>query len=144
MAGIVSWGLECGKKDVPGVYADITEGLCFIDYATKCIHGKKYQQFYDYPQCTNWLEDLIGKYVSNCQTFIFYDLLNYLLLNKYYLSPYYFFSGWNPLIMELMLLKGVLKKQEISVKHVMDLFLGILHLDRKKYDMNVQVIRAVG
>ena len=33
--------------------------------------------------------------------------------------------------MELMLLKGVLKKQEISVKHVMDLFLGILHLDRK-------------
>ena len=136
MAGIVSWGLECGKKDVPGVYADITEGLCFIDYATKCIHGKKYQQFYDYPQCTNWLEDLIAKYVSICQTSIFYDLLNYII----YLL---FFSGWNPLIMELMLLKGVLKKQEISVKHVMDLVLGILHLDRKKYDMNVQVIRAV-
>ena len=79
LAGIVSWGLECGKKDVPGVYADITEGLCFIDYATKCIHGKKYQQFYDYPQCTNWLEDLIATYVSICQTSIFHDLLNYII-----------------------------------------------------------------
>ena len=63
LSGIVSWGLECGKKDVPGVYADVAQGLCFIDYATKCIHGKKYQQFYDYPQCTNWLVDLLAMYV---------------------------------------------------------------------------------
>ena len=61
LSGIVSWGLKCGKKDVPGVYADVTQGLCFIDYATKCMHGKEYQRFYDYPQCANWLEDLIAK-----------------------------------------------------------------------------------
>merc|ERR1719266_477707 len=38
--GISSWGLECGLKDVPGVYADVKVGLCFIDYATRCGLGK--------------------------------------------------------------------------------------------------------
>merc|ERR1712051_606119 len=37
--GITSWGIECGKKDVPGVYADVQKGLCFIDYATRCGLG---------------------------------------------------------------------------------------------------------
>ena len=87
LSGIVSWGLKCGKKDVPGVYADVTQGLCFIDYVTKCIHGDKYQQFYVYPQCNNWLEDLIAKYVLICETSIFSDLLNYM-----YLFPTILFS----------------------------------------------------
>ena len=83
MSGIVSWGLECGKKDVPGVYADVTQGLCFIDYATKCVHGTKYQKYYDYPQCTNWLEDLIAKY----ETSIFSDFMKY--ISSKYLCPHY-------------------------------------------------------
>ena len=62
MAGIVSWGLGCHKKETPGVYADITQGLCFIHWDTQCKHNDKYQQYYDYPQCKNWLEDLIAKY----------------------------------------------------------------------------------
>ena len=69
MSGIVSWGLMCGKKNVPGVYADVTQGLCFIDWATKCLHGDKYQQYYDYPQCNNWLENLIARCVERKKKF---------------------------------------------------------------------------
>ena len=95
MSGIVSWGLKCGKKDVPGVYADVTQGLCFIDYATKCIHGKQYQQFYDYAQCNNWLEDLIAKYVTYLWNF--YILYIELVVSRYYvllLPKFYFQFGF--------------------------------------------------
>ena len=93
MSCLVSWGLKCGKKDVPGVYADVTLGLCFIDYATKCVHGKKYQQFYDYAQCNNWLEDLIAKYVL----WNFYILYIEMVDSRYYvllLPKFYFQFGF--------------------------------------------------
>lgn len=38
--GITAWGIECGTAGVPGVYANVTEGLCFIDYATRCVLGE--------------------------------------------------------------------------------------------------------
>ena len=75
MTGIISWGINCGKKDVPGVYASVQKALCFIDFATKCKHGKKYTDFYDYEEhCNSWVEDTIddlrrkrnrGKYIRN-------------------------------------------------------------------------------
>jgi len=37
-AGIVAWGLGCGSE-TPGVYADVTKALRFIDWATKCAEG---------------------------------------------------------------------------------------------------------
>jgi hypothetical protein len=37
-AGIVAWGLGCGEN-TPGVYADVTLALRFIDWATKCVDG---------------------------------------------------------------------------------------------------------
>lgn len=37
-AGIVSWGLGC-EEEAPGVYADVTKALRFIDWVTKCIDG---------------------------------------------------------------------------------------------------------
>jgi hypothetical protein len=37
-AGIVAWGLGCGSE-TPGVYADVTKALRFIDWATKCVDG---------------------------------------------------------------------------------------------------------
>jgi len=37
-AGIVAWGLGCGSE-TPGVYADVTKALHFIDWATKCVDG---------------------------------------------------------------------------------------------------------
>ena len=42
LTGIISWGIKCGQKGVPGVYASVKEALCFIDFATRCVHGNKY------------------------------------------------------------------------------------------------------
>jgi len=42
--GIVAWGVECGKEGIPGVYADVNQGLCFMDWATKCHFGESNYQ----------------------------------------------------------------------------------------------------
>ena len=61
MSGIVSWGIGCGQKDVPGVYADISKALCFIDFGTKCQHSNKYEDFYNYTQCDDWIDKEIQR-----------------------------------------------------------------------------------
>jgi len=51
--GIVAWGIGCGNE-VPGVYADVTEGMCFIDWSTKCVHGQD-RDYYEMTGCgENW------------------------------------------------------------------------------------------
>ena len=77
MTGIISWGINCGIKDVPRVYSSVQKALCFIDFATKCKHGNKYTDFYNYEEnCSNWIEDTIEelknkgnqeKYIKNLQ-----------------------------------------------------------------------------
>ena len=58
MTGIIAWGIDCGKKGVPGVYASVQKALCFIDFATKCKHGNKYIDFYNYEEhCNSWVEE---------------------------------------------------------------------------------------
>ena len=60
LTGIIAWGIDCGKEGVPGVYASVQKALCFIDYATKCKHGNKYTNFYDYGEdCENWIDEEI-------------------------------------------------------------------------------------
>ena len=45
---------------MPGVYTSIKSNLCFIDWATKCKHGRKYNNFYNYREdCKNWFDELI-------------------------------------------------------------------------------------
>merc|ERR1712029_1224991 len=35
-AGIVAWGIGCGEDNTPGVYASVSKGVCWIDYAMTC------------------------------------------------------------------------------------------------------------
>ena len=34
--GIVAWGVGCGEA-IPGVYANVSQALCFIDWATRYL-----------------------------------------------------------------------------------------------------------
>ncbi len=52
-AGIVGWGIGCGKDGIPGVYTDIATQLCYIDFATRCFHGERYTAA-AVPQCADW------------------------------------------------------------------------------------------
>ena len=52
-AGIVGWGVGCGKKGIPGVYTDVARSMCFIDWATKCIEGKS-ADYYGVSGCDRW------------------------------------------------------------------------------------------
>ena len=51
--GIIAWGVECGLA-VPGVYANVSKALCFIDYATKCGTEGPEADFYGMTGCTDW------------------------------------------------------------------------------------------
>jgi len=38
-AGIVAWGIGCGETGTPGVYADVSKAVCWIDQAMTCYYG---------------------------------------------------------------------------------------------------------
>jgi len=51
-AGIIALGIECGTE-IPGVYANVSKALCFIDWATKCTDGPE-ADYYGYEGCIGW------------------------------------------------------------------------------------------
>ena len=60
--GIVAWGIGCGEEGVPGAYAGVAHGLCWIDYAASCQLGAltedgKRQSFFGYGnrECKQWM-----------------------------------------------------------------------------------------
>ena len=63
--GIVAWGLDCGQKNVPGAYASVIRGLCFIKWALECEHNSKYHEFVPFSQdCEFLIEDEILEIIS--------------------------------------------------------------------------------
>lgn len=53
-SGIVAWGVECGKRDVPGVYTDVADMLCYIDWATRCELGDRDHYGVEIRGCRHW------------------------------------------------------------------------------------------
>merc|ERR1712061_89867 len=67
-AGIVAWGIGCGEDGTPGVYADVSQAVCWIDQAVSCYYGglvsEPYENFPSYfgytsDQCQVWLENKV-------------------------------------------------------------------------------------
>ena len=59
-AGIVAWGIGCGEDNIPGVYASVAEGVCWIDLAMSCQSG-----YWGLPAPSYW-----GFAASSCQTWL--------------------------------------------------------------------------
>merc|ERR1712130_418189 len=68
-AGIVAWGIGCGEDGTPGVYAYVSQAVCWIDQAVSCYYGglgskEPYENFpsvfgYTSDQCQVWLENKV-------------------------------------------------------------------------------------
>merc|ERR1711874_341010 len=58
-AGIVAWGVGCGETGTPGVYADVSQAVCWIDYIMSgrgAPQGSNVQSFWGYGSdtCGGW------------------------------------------------------------------------------------------
>merc|ERR1712088_1297172 len=65
-AGIVAWGIGCGEDNTPGVYASVSKGVCWIDYAMSCKFGQVSGSFSSYwgysaQQCRTWMNGELSR-----------------------------------------------------------------------------------
>jgi len=47
-AGIVAWGIGCGETGTPGVYASVSQAVCWIDYVMSCYYGNNQNSVQSY------------------------------------------------------------------------------------------------
>ncbi|XP_040577777.1 phenoloxidase-activating factor 2 [Lepeophtheirus salmonis] len=66
-AGIIAWGIDCGVNGNPGVYANVADGLCFIDWATQCATG--IPNYFNIQGCENWASSEIQSLYSKIEEF---------------------------------------------------------------------------
>merc|ERR1719410_900207 len=65
-AGIVAWGIGCGEDATPGVYADVSTAVCWLDAAVTCHYGAQtgdFSPFFGHGQeeCGVWLERKVAE-----------------------------------------------------------------------------------
>merc|ERR1712107_165989 len=65
-AGIVAWGIGCGEDNTSGVYASVSKGVCWIDYAMTCQFGQQsgsYSSYWGYSaqQCQTWMDGELSR-----------------------------------------------------------------------------------
>merc|ERR1712038_1826176 len=65
-AGIVAWDIGCGEDNTPGVYASVSKGVCWIDYAMTCQFGQQsgsYSSYWGYSaqQCQTWMDGELSR-----------------------------------------------------------------------------------
>jgi len=81
-AGIVAWGIGCGET--PGVYADVSKGVCWIDQAMTCYYGAKTGDFSSYwGYADNLCGESLREAVKNVQESRRPDRLKSILVQQY-------------------------------------------------------------
>merc|ERR1712126_171684 len=56
--GVVAWGIGCGEDNVPGVYASVSEAVCWIDLAMSCRAGSSSSYWGYGRECQHWWDTL--------------------------------------------------------------------------------------
>ena len=65
LVGIISWGIECGKKNVPGVYASVQHALPFIAWDNNCHYGAKHSKYVDFPSFSKYFKIFISMFETH-------------------------------------------------------------------------------
>merc|ERR1712038_82613 len=70
-AGVVAWGIGCGEDSTPGVYADVGQAVCWVDYIMSCYYGASTTESYwgySSQTCGAWLDNKVAELQKSIQT----------------------------------------------------------------------------